>query len=326
MSLFFLKNLVMMSVSKNYLPIWEAMLGGHVEIVEIFIELGANPDIECSDEEYLGCTFLQYAAQIEYTLDNYKVAEVLIKHGAEINTTRHIHEIATPLQITVLNGNLKFLELFLKNNPRLDWDESHASPAELVFAIENDSIVEEMLRLLFVHGLDPKFQDRNHDNLMHLLLNSKELDEDPVPLAEVLLNYGVPLNDIRVEDKATLLHRAILRKDVKLTALFLKKGADANARDVKFKYPLDPLSTAVTTGSLELVELLLSNGADVNVQDDEFGWTALHVACTSDNYDKKIVELLIRRGGDVNIKDKLGHTTLYLLKLIELKRRMETNI
>ena len=75
-----------------------------------------------------------------------------------------------------------------------------------------------------------------------------------------------------------------------VVALLLKKNADPN---VKAKYDITALGTAVTHGHKEVVALLLEGGADPNAK---CGWGEQALIFAIEKGDKQVVDLLIEKG------------------------------
>lgn len=293
---------------KDYLPLWEAMLNGDVEIVEIFIGLGADPDEESRSLEYSRHTFLQYAAKLDYSESYYQVAKVLIRHGADVNTNKSFknRRIRLPIIYAVCEGNLKLAELLLENGARLKgpgWDDD--TPAEFAFFIDDLPVFKDMLLLLYKYGLDTNYHDINGKNLLHIYLEVGDTD-DRVPVTELLLDFGVPINELDKSGSSPL-HEAIFKADLELTAFLIKRGADVNVSNKKVKK--SPLCYAVMELGVEFVDLLLSNGADVNSSDDLFEIPALHLACNRGNIE--IIKILVKNGADVSKENPLAQGPLY---------------
>lgn len=294
-----------MRQKKDYLPMWKAMLEGQAEIVEVFIGLGADPNLT----NKMGFTFLHLAASQD-SLKNNKVAEVLIRHGAEINrssTAQGQFKSVTPFQVAVTSGNLKISRLFLENGASLDWCE--VSPGELAFQIKDDSKCREMLLLLAEYGLDAKFKNIYGFNLLHSFLKlTQTLGCDRVPVAETLLDIGVPLDEY--DHKGfTPLHQTIGRKNTKLAALFIERGANVNMKCLGMNQY--PLFLAAMEKDVEHVKLFLSSGVNINATDDENRFTALHAACLS--YSEEIISLLIQKGADICAKENRNMTPFLCL-------------
>lgn len=323
---------------KDYMPLWQAMRGGHVDIVEILIGLGADPDEKCASKKFKNHTFLQYASKLEasaYSPKVRKVVEVLVRHGAEMNTSQS-SKMRSPLFNALINQNVELAELLLKNGAKLEGpDWKNTSPAQEAFdMIDDDVACEKMISLFSRYGLiDPKYHDSEGNNLLHMLIDATMFYEDNggsavAKIAEIFLDLGVPVDEPDSYG-CTPLHRAVspLRQfyvqfDFELASLYVKRGANVNLKSPD--EGIYPLALAAREGDEALVDLLISNGADLHAKCDEFGLTALHVACIGGfKFNTKVIDLLIEKGADVKIKDKLGRTPLNLLNRFNVLYKMQ---
>jgi ankyrin repeat protein len=94
------------------------------------------------------------------------------------------------------------------------------------------------------------------------------LTNDDQKAADELLEKGPPsLETINEKDSVgwMLLHEVAMRGKTKLVELFIKAGADINARTKK---GATPLHYAAYQGQIAVVKLLVSKGADVNATDN----------------------------------------------------------
>lgn len=304
-------------------PLWTALSGGNVEIVELLVgEYGADPNEKIAHSTFQGYTFFHLAARSNNCSPSYiKMAEVLVRYGADVNATLPDRELSSPLQMALDSENLTFAEFLLKNGADLERAGRYGEPpAAYSFNCKNDSVGREMLLLLLKYGMDTRFANKNDENLLHVFLRSLEDDYDDkvYQIAEILLNSGVPMDDIDNEGFSPF-HRAVDLGDIELVTLFIDKGDDVDMMTVSddedcrittASMSRSPLSLAVYTESKDLVELLISNGANVNGEDDG-GWTPMHSACFC-NFDE-IINLLIRKGGSVSALCDLGNIPIFLL-------------
>ena len=107
--------------------------------------------------------------------------------------------------------------------------------------------------------------------------------------------------DIKDVDGWTPLYHAVFwNKNIEITKLLLKAGADVNISD---NDGWAPLHRAVVWNRKEIVELLLKYKADANISDGT-GWTLLYRAVELEYIE--IIKLLLKAGADVNIPDKKG--------------------
>ena len=121
-------------------------------------------------------------------------------------------------------------------------------------------------------------------------------------IVETLLNASHL--DLRSAFGGYLLRHAAGR-DVQITRLLLRRGADANSQEPQSG--MTPLMSAISSGSFANVSLLLDHGADVNLTDYR-GLAPLGFAATQLN--SGFIPLLLRRGAKVNSQDSNGRTAL----------------
>lgn len=113
----------------------------------------------------------------------------------------------------------------------------------------------------------------------------------------------------------TPLHRAAYQGDVEEVKNLLKRGCDANARDI---YGWTALHDAAMQGHGEIVMLLLEAGADVDVQDNEEKYTPLHDAARKNRVS--LVRILLEAKANTQLKDKEGLTLLPVLKSMRQRK------
>lgn len=135
--------------------------------------------------------------------DNDKLAEILIKSGADPNFNN-------PLDEALGLGSVKCVEVMLKNGARFigpEW-QKELSAVRVAFdrhsMHENDGDVrKQMLLLLLKYGLDVSFRDEDGKNLMHLFAFCVDSgDKDWVEITEILLDLGVPLDEPCRDEKS----------------------------------------------------------------------------------------------------------------------------
>ena len=123
-----------------------------------------------------------------------------------------------------------------------------------------------------------------------------------------LIELGADVNQ-SIQPHASLLSIAVSSRNVDMIQLLLAQGADVNAQG-----PAGPaLMSATAAGTEELVQLLLSAGAKADLTDDR-GETPLAVAASQNN--AKIVRRLLEAGADPNHEFPPGET------IIETTRRL----
>lgn len=105
----------------------------------------------------------------------------------------------------------------------------------------------------------------------------------------------------------TLLHQAILGKDVNSMQLFLDAKVDVNLRNYDGATAIN-LAAGIKNGTKSM-DLLLSRGAIIESQTDE-GWRSLHRAAFYNASTN--LQFLLEKGANINAATKLGVTALML--------------
>lgn len=268
-------------------PLWEAMLGGHAEIVELLIkEFRANPNEKYSGTRDIGrgYTFLHYTTeltdlteeidQLRYSND-LKVAKILIQHGADVNEpypplSENSH--GSLLCKALYNINLDFAELLIINGAEINGDSAVFN----IFSFDDKEINIASLLLLQKYGLDlANFRTKDGENILHLF---SEGISRSMEVVEFLLDSGVPLN-----------------------------GTD-NDGDT-------PLSRAIVNGIIEVVKFLVHKGAKINTRNN-LGQTLLHSLvctqyCSCEQSHREIARFIIQHGVDINARDNEGNTAFF---------------
>lgn len=119
-----------------------------------------------------------------------------------------------------------------------------------------------------------------------------------------IVNSGIDLNPNNKHWTPVMI--AVLRTNVELTEILLKKGADINKRNYKGQ---TPLHIAARWGKKEVVEYLIKNGAFLEAR-DWLSWTPLMWASLRGRDD--IVRILLENGANPNTRDIDKNTPLIL--------------
>jgi len=330
-----------------------AVLGSQMEIVDYLIAQGCNVNSKASG----GATALHCAAHSKemvqklitagalveaknnndctpfFNASDLEAAEVLLKHGADINCQRK-SDGATPLHVAASRGPYR-------NMRRMAW--------------------------LIAHGADVNIRRNDGSTALGVAMNKNRLDA-----VKYLLEHGADVNT-QNKDGVTPLYYAAWRGRKEIVEMLLRNGADITVVNTygrtamgvakergyteiaellsKRARQLDPdkeiiticdyaaigntekirsliaaghvqgedggeaLSWASMMGHKEIAELLIQNGANVNHQGGNVvGWPLLHAIARG---NKDMVELLISNGAEVNIKTAMGNTALDFARQIQ---------
>ncbi|XP_059167373.1 uncharacterized protein LOC131949487 [Physella acuta] len=106
----------------------------------------------------------------------------------------------------------------------------------------------------------------------------------------------------------TPLHLCAQSGHVEIGAIFVKNGAEINAKSGIFRHGKTPLQIAAENGNAEFVRMLIASGASVDVQGLDKK-TALHLA--SEKGCGRVVDALLEARACVKLKDSMGRTALH---------------
>ena len=120
---------------------------GHLEVVRLLLEYGANPNIQ---NEYQLTPLIDASEK-----GHLEIVRLLLENGADPN--RRLHNEDTPLIIASRIGHLEIVRLLLEYgaNPNL---KNKYGNTPLMLASQKGLL--EMVRLLLEHGADPTIKDK----------------------------------------------------------------------------------------------------------------------------------------------------------------------
>ena len=227
-----------------------AVCRGHVEIVKLLLEKGAHPNVEIeSSADTLSMVIGRDPS----------IVELLCSHGAAraVHLLAYYGDVPTAAAVFAANPGLADDSEALSNAA----GEGHEAFVKLMLRyqpdlarrVSGDARSRELTELLFARGANP-----NHCGWLRI----------------------------------TPLHELARRGDVEKAALFIDHGADLHARDEDICST--PLGWAAKFGRTQMVEFLLRRGARSNLPDDP-PW-ATPLAWATRRGHGEIVELLKKSG------------------------------
>jgi ankyrin repeat protein len=273
-------------------PLKNAAAQGHIEIVKLLLDHGADPNLR--EEEIAPNGHALYAAAANR---QHEIAKLLLEHGAHPNP--EVESSADALSRAIMNGDQAMIDLLCSYgaaravhimayygdlrtaaaafaaNPRLADDAEALSNA---VTEGQAAFVRLMLRY------QPDLPRR---------ITSPDWSEGPqsLELCELLFKHG--MNSNQPNWLGTMpLHRFARKGDVANIERFIDHGADLHARDEEICST--PLGWAAKYGRRLAAECLLRRGARPNLPDDPPWATPLAWAIRRGHHD--IVELLRQHG------------------------------
>jgi hypothetical protein len=292
--------------STGLFPLHLATLKKSLEMVEILLIMGANPDPMDAN----GKTPLRYAVDAE----NAAIARALISKGASIFTVDKSG--VTPLDTGIAKN---FTAAILNQQNVSARGPNNETPLHV--AIDRLSI--PTVRIILPLGPDLSLRD----NAGRTALDSVFLHPGSsvgAAIAELLVGRNAPssIDDFtyfiravrdtnfaraRFAEGATVLHEAVRYDHRGYLSFFLERGVPVDAKNASGS---TPLHDAMRLGRLESAKLLLASKADPNSRDGQ-GNTPLHLALPASGA-RTSVDLLLAAGADPSLKDRSGNTALHI--------------
>ena len=214
---------------------------------------------------------------------NKDVAEMLLKHGAIVNTTNECGK--TPLHLAALKDHKDVAELLLSHGANVNaFDNNGGTPLGCA--------TKKVAELLLTYGAIVNTNWSNDYCFFYTPLSEATIfgHKDVV---ELLLAHGADRNP-KDKDFALIKAASYGHKDV--AELLLAHGANANAANCEGD---TPLHFAAGAGCKAVAELLLAHKAGINTGNYD-GKTPLHLAAQAGQKD--VAESLLIHGADVSAK------------------------
>ncbi|KAF7978245.1 hypothetical protein HWV62_1264 [Athelia sp. TMB] len=256
-------------------PLLVASQEGHLEIVRLLLDKGANANLLREDHG----TAL-HAASAE---GHMKVARLLLDKGADVNIEGGNY--GTALQVASSCGHVKLAELLLERGADVDVDGGDYGVALHIASASGDV---EIARLLLDNGANVNIIGGHYGTALQIASVCGHVE-----FAALLLDKGANVN-VEGGYYGTALQAASTGGHVELARLLLDKEANVNARGGHYG---TALQAASAKGHLDLAKLLLDKGGNVNIQGGVQG-TALQIACGGRHIE--LAKLLLENGANVN--------------------------
>ncbi|XP_078693591.1 uncharacterized protein LOC144922996 isoform X3 [Branchiostoma floridae x Branchiostoma belcheri] len=263
-------------------------------------------------------TPLHIAARVK---EGDKVAEMLLKSGAEVNAPQEDGE--TALHIAARHGNIKMMQALMEDGgdlmmqSKMGENPLHIAVRychwELVSAIIN-FLVNEKTRVDAVICINT--QTNEGETPVHYGAETTKdmchFEGEDIRIMQMLLEYDGDVNMATKLTQETPMHYCARAGNEDVLQEMVKNiGAHKvqHAVNKQAKNGWSPLLVASEQGHLSIVKILLQNHARVDVF-DEHGKAALHLA--AENGHMEVSDVLLWHKAFVNAKSKMGITPLHL--------------
>ncbi|XP_078671071.1 uncharacterized protein LOC144911136 [Branchiostoma floridae x Branchiostoma belcheri] len=284
--------------SQGETPLWDAVKGGHSNIVALLLQEGADPDML----DKTGFPPLHYASCLGHT----EVCRLLVQHTDE----DYMYEgEQSPLWIAIENADSQLLRILIDKGFDVHKSDSYIPlclSAKKLMQVEEGSDRRawdehvEVFETLVKAGADVNATDELGQTSL-----ASACIKDCKKTAKLLLDRGADPN-IAGDKGRTPVWLAAARGHTEIVSILTQAGADLDkAGDMGWT----PLWVAAQNGHVQIAKILTQAGADTNKTDDEER-TPLLVATLRGNAG--IVSTLTQAGADLNKGDSTGTTPLWL--------------
>lgn len=264
-------------------PLCIAVAAGHVEIVQILCEAGANVNVACIHN---GETPLHLAVKTA----NDDILDILLQYNANLNA-RALYTGETPLHFAAARpeSSHAVTELLKHGADYESLDSKGRTPAEVALQTQE---LQTAIVIIGAAGHDShKLAKERRMLLAQVLERHKRSSIDRTLVAQVL--------ETTYPSDSTPLVEAIKTQDANLVTTIIERGANPNEATASGLYPL---FAAFNARSAPVVQTLVEHGADVTLRNPH-GPNVLQaalaspLACEPDAITK-VFDLLIARGAD----------------------------
>ncbi|XP_055906458.1 putative ankyrin repeat protein RF_0381 [Eupeodes corollae] len=294
-------------------PLQASIFRNKLDVVELLLKRGGAP---LNEKKSNGITCLHRAVQ----KGSLRAVEMLLKYKVNVNavTRTYRRDGQTPLHFAAEKGNDRIVQLLLKNGADVEAKAKGLTPVYFAALNRKAKVVKQLLE----HGANVDAQDTMGKTILLLAVELGSLK-----MVEHILNHGPDLNN---KWNCIALTRAIFgaREQYKCIVEKLLEYGFTYEPDYKL------LQEATEKGYTKIVENCLNNlsNAESFLTNPTKTTTLLHSAVQKKQY--AITEMLIKFGANVNCVDEKDKTPMYyatgngdikMVKLLLAKEAAVTN-
>jgi len=182
-----------------------------------------------------------------YTNGHLKVAELLIKNGADINFFTEDSKMPTPINYAIEKNDIDLLEFFIKQGADVNINKGDFENIPIFNAIKHKHY--DILKILIENNVKIDLCKDGFSPLTYSINNND------VEATKILLNSKIDINKACNKKEETPLIIAIRKKNFEIFKLLIEKGADINKARNDGK---TPMFIAYQNRQEEIIKVLIS--------------------------------------------------------------------
>lgn len=162
-----------------------------------------------------------------------------------------------PVHVAVILNDNKKLQKYISMGANVNVELEYPGMTPLILAVKNNNL--EAVKMLLEAGANVNY------NTIRFNLSAVDFASN-YEIADLLVSKGAEVDKINSYDYMTPLHKAILARDVRLTALFLPKS---NIYQKDFIFYKDAMDYAVAKRDMSIINMLILQGYKLSTQEYE---------------------------------------------------------
>jgi RNA polymerase sigma factor (sigma-70 family) len=262
-------------------PLKNAAMAGHLEIVRLLLNRGADPNLP---EE--GIAPRGHALYSAVYHRHYEIAKLLLEHHAYPNPP--VESSADAVWIAIRNGDLRMLELL----------GSHGAVMDVAIALEGEITYQDIVRSGIERPLEILAFYGDVDSAAKVLEEDPALADNPEALHAAASNGHEVIVRLLLQYRPDLARRVTVSRPRVMAELLFAHGMDASRPNW---LRITPLHHFAQAGDIDSARLFLDHGADLHAREEESRSTPL--AWAARGGQKRMVEFLLRQGALLQLPD-----------------------
>jgi RNA polymerase sigma factor (sigma-70 family) len=262
-------------------PLRNAAAGGHIEIVKLLLERGADPNLP--EEHIAPRGHALYSAVYN---GHYEIAKLLLERGAYPNP--EVESSADAVFIAIMNGDERMIDLLA----------SYGAVWNIPVTKGRAFTYDDMAARLPARSLAVLAHYGDVKSAAALFATDPALAADPEALKEAAGNGQEEFARLMLRYQPKLAKRVTIAGPRGLANLLFEHGMDPNRPNW---LRIAPLHHFAESGNLEGAAIFIEHGADLNARDEEFCSTPLAWAARCGQ--TRMVEFLLRHGAQPGLPD-----------------------